>query len=287
MEQINSNALENIKSIAKNNKKRLFFTFGLVTLENLLFITYPLFGSFAVNAMMMGNVTLSLTYSLVVLIIWGIGAARRAVDTRAFAHIYAELAVPVVLNQREKGLDKSAITARVALSRQFVDFFEQHLPTLIMSGFSIMGAAIMLLWLEFWSGVTACFILIFFGLMLPKHAKTNDLLYLKLNDRLEKEVNLIEQKSHYHLNKHYDRLATLRIRLSNREAIGYLWIGVASAILFGVTVVRLAMTEGVQAGHIYAVMTYLWSFAMSLDDAPRLIEQFSNLRDIGKRVEMS
>ncbi|VEH67041.1 integral membrane protein [Rodentibacter pneumotropicus] len=71
------------------------------------------------------------------------------------------------------------------------------------------------------------------------------------------------------------------------EAIGYLWIGVASAVLFGVTVVRLAMTEGVQAGHIYAVMTYLWSFAMSLDDAPRLIEQFSNLRDIGKRVEVS
>ncbi|OOF45689.1 hypothetical protein BKK51_05770 [Rodentibacter trehalosifermentans] len=286
VEQINFGALDNIKSIAKNNKKRLFFTFGFVALENILFITYPLFGSFAVNAMMSGNVALSLTYSLVVFIIWTIGAARRAVDTRAFARIYAELAVPVILNQREKGLDKSAIAARVALSRQFVDFFEQHLPTLIMSGFSIMGAAIMLLWLEFWSGVTACFILICFGLMLPKYAKTNDLLYLKLNNRLEKEVNVIEQKSHYHLNKHYDWLAILRIRLSNREAAGYLWIGVASAILFGVTVVHLAMTEGVQAGHIYAVMTYLWTFAISLDDAPRLMEQFSNLRDIGKRVEV-
>ncbi|WP_233419238.1 ABC transporter six-transmembrane domain-containing protein [Aggregatibacter actinomycetemcomitans] len=222
MEQLNSNALENIKSIARNNKKRLFFTFGLVALENVLFISYPIFGSFAVNAMMSGNVTLSLTYSLVVLIIWGIGAARRAVDTRVFARIYAELAVPVVLSQRDKGVDKSAITARVALSRQFVDFFEQHLPTLIMSSFSIIGAAIMLFWLEFWSGVTAGVILVFFGLLLPKYAKTNDLLYLKLNDRLEKEVNVIEQKSHYHLNKHYDWLAALRIRLSNREAAGYL-----------------------------------------------------------------
>lgn len=286
MEQLNSNALDNLKSIAKNNKKRLFFTFSLVTLENVLFISYPVFGGFAVNAIMSGEVLLSLTYSLMVLIIWGIGAARRAVDTRAFARIYAELAVPVVISQREKGLDKSAITARVALSRQFVDFFEQHLPTLIMSSFSIIGAAVMLLWLEFWSGVTACFILVFFGLMLPKYAKTNDLLYLKLNDRLEKEVNLIEQKRHYHLNKHYDWLAELRIRLSNREAAGYLWIGVSAAILFGVTVVNLATTEGVQAGHIYAVITYLWTFAISLDDAPRLLEQFSNLKDIGKRVEV-
>lgn len=286
MEQFNSNAIDNIKSIAKNNKKRLLFTFSLVALENILFISYPVFGGFAVNAMMNGNVALSLTYSLMVLIIWGIGATRRAVDTRAFARIYAELAVPVVLSQREKGLDKSAITARVALSRQFVDFFEQHLPTLIMSSFSIIGAAAMLLWLEFWSGVTACIILVFFGFMLPRYAKTNDLLYLKLNDRLEKEVNVIEQKRQYHLNKHYDWLAQLRIRLSNREAAGYLWIGVASAILFGVTVVNLATTKGVQAGHIYAVMTYLWTFAMSLDDAPRLLEQFSNLKDIGKRVEV-
>ncbi len=281
-----ANAIENLKSIAKNNKQRLLSTFFLVALENTLFLTYPLFGSFAVNAIMQGDIWLSLTYSLVVLVIWGIGATRRAVDTRAFARIYAELAVPVVLSQREKGLDTSAITARVALSRQFVDFFEQHLPILIMSGFSIIGAAVMLLIIEFWAGVTAFGILLFFTILLPKYAKTNDLLYLKLNNRLEREVQVIEKSDPYQLDKHYDLLAKLRIRLSNREAMGYLWVGVASAILFGVTVVQLATTNGVQAGHIYAVITYLWTFAMSLDDTPRLLEAFSNLKDIGKRVEV-
>ncbi|BFU60318.1 MULTISPECIES: ABC transporter six-transmembrane domain-containing protein [Rodentibacter] len=281
-----ANALENLKSIAKNNKRRLFITFFFVALENILFLTYPIFGSFAVNAIMQGEIWLSLTYSLVVLIIWLVGATRRAIDTRAFARIYAELAVPIVLNQREKNLNTSAITARVALSRQFVDFFEQHLPTLIMSGFSIIGAAVMLLIIEFWSGVTAFGILIFFSFLLPQYAKINDLLYLKLNNRLEKEVQVIEKSESYQLDKHYDLLAKLRIRLSNREAMGYLWIGVAAAILFGVTVIRLATTDGIQAGHIYAVITYLWTFAMSLGDAPRLLEEFSNLKDIGKRVEV-
>ena len=41
------------------------------------------------------------------------------------------------------------------------------------------------------------------------------------------------------------------------------------------------------AGHIYSVSTYLWMFAMSLDDVPRLVEQYSNLKDIGQRVELS
>ena len=281
-----SSALGNLKSIAGNNKKRLLFTFTLVALENVLFLTYPLFGGFAVNAMLNGDVWLSLTYSLLVLVIWGVGAARRMVDTRVFARIYAEMALPVIISQRAKGLDTSAVTARVALSRQFVDFFEQHLPTLIMSGFSIIGAALMLLLIEFWAGVTACLILLFFGLLLPKYAKTNDLLYLKLNDRLEKEVQAIEHNHVYRLRRHYDLLAKLRIRLSNREAMGYLWIGMATAVLFGITVTQLATTDNVQAGHIYAVITYLWTFAMSLDDAPRVLEQFSNLKDIGKRVEV-
>ena len=43
------------------------------------------------------------------------------------------------------------------------------------------------------------------------------------------------------------------------------------------------MESGINAGHIYSVMTYMWMFATSLDDAPQLLEIFSQLRDIGKR----
>lgn len=280
------NALNTLKNIALNNKKRLFGTFSLVALENILFVSYPVFGSFAVNAIMKDETFKAMSYSLLVLIIWGIGASRRAVDTRAFARIYAELAVPVVQSQRGKGLNTSAISARVALSRQFVSFFEEHLPTLIMSAFSFFGAAVMLLVIEFWVGITAVIILAFFAALLPNYARINDLLYLKLNNRLEKEVNVIERGELRNLNQHYDLLARLRIRLSNREAAGYLAIGVAVAILFGVAVVQMSTTPDIQAGHIYAVITYLWTFAMSLDDAPRLLEQFSNLKDVGKRVEV-
>lgn len=286
MSDNHNGVIGSLKAIAGRNKKRLAAAFFLVALENVLFITYPLFGSFAVNAMMAGDVWRSLSYSLLVLVIWSVGAGRRAADTRTFARIYAELAVPVIAAQREKGLDTSAVAARVALSRQFVDFFEQHLPVLVMSGCSIVGAAAMLLLIEFWAGVTAAAVLLFFMLLMPKYAHTNDALYAKLNNRLEKEVDVIGANRRILLQRHYDVLARLRIRLSNREASGYLAIGAAMAVLFGVTVVQLAAAPNVQAGHIYAVMTYLWMFAMSLDDAPRLLEEFSNLKDIGRRVEV-
>lgn len=55
---------------------------------------------------------------------WLVGAARRIADTRTFTRIYTEIAVPVVLEQRQRQVPHSAVTARVALSREFVSFLK-------------------------------------------------------------------------------------------------------------------------------------------------------------------
>lgn len=173
--------------------------------------------------------------------------------------------------------------AHAVLARQFVAFFEEHLPILITALFSVVGSVLMLLIIEFYAGVVALLILLVFAFVLPSYSKKNERLYFKLNNRLENEVNTIEKNHNPLLIKHYDLLAKIRIAISNREAFSYLMIGVSMAILFGTTLTILSH-KTVQAGHIYAVITYLWGFAMSLDDMPRLVEKFSELKDIGKRV---
>lgn len=284
MGDIPLNASNTLKSISKIHYKKLLATFSLVALENGLFLLYPLVGSFAVNAVLNGQTWQALLYALMVFVIWFVGSARRAVDTRAFVRIYAELAVPAILNQKQKGTTSSA-TAHALLARQFVAFFEEHLPILITSTFSTLGAVIMLMVIEFWSGLVALIILIGFLVILPHYVKQNDRLYFKLNNRLENEVNVIERSQNNELFKHYQLLSKIRIAISNREALSYFIIGIAMAILFGTTLILLSVKK-VEAGHIYAVITYLWTFAMSLDDMPRLIEKLSELKDIGKRVEV-
>ncbi|MDO4229762.1 MAG: ABC transporter six-transmembrane domain-containing protein [Capnocytophaga sp.] len=277
--------LNKILHIAKTHRRRLIGTFSLVALENILFLLYPLVGSFAVNAVIAGQLLQALSYGLMVLLVWSIGSARRAVDTRAFVKIYADLVVPLIINQRTTD-STSTTTARVALSRQFVNFFEHYLPVFLMAFFSIIGSVVMLLIIEFWSGVTAATLLIIFILLLPRYSKANDRLYLKLNNRLEKEVDVIERINARELFRHYDFVSNLRIRISNREAVSYLVIGVAMSVLFSVTF-TLFITKGYgNAGHIYAVITYLWNFAMSIDDIPKLMEQYSELKDIGKRINI-
>ncbi|MGY4674810.1 ABC transporter six-transmembrane domain-containing protein [Ursidibacter arcticus] len=275
-------AIHTLKKIAIDNKGKLSATFGLVALENALFLLYPLVGSFAVNAVMAGNTMQALLYAVMVFGIWAVGSARRAVDTRAFVRIYADLAVKAIVNEKQKGTTSTAM-AHAVLARQFVAFFEEHLPILITALFNVVGSVLMLLIIEFYAGVVALLILLVFAFALPSYSKKNDRLYFKLNNRLENEVNTIEKNHNPWLIKHYDLLAKIRIAISNREAFSYLMIGVSLAILFGTTLTILSH-KTVQAGHIYAVITYLWGFAMSLDDMPRLVEKFSELKDIGKRV---
>lgn len=276
-----------LKYISQIHRRKLITTFSLVGLDNLLLLVYPVFGGWAINAVMDGNVWQAMLYGVVVLLMWIIGAARRAADTRTFTQIYTEIAVPVVLEQRKREVPHSAITARVALSREFVSFFEEHLPIAATSLVSIFGACMMLLILEFWVGVLAVAILALFLWLLPRFAAISENLYFRLNNRLERDNHLIRDGNERQLYRHYDWVAKLRVLISNREALGYLSIGMAMSVLFGFAFIHMTLKGYGSAGHIYSVSTYLWMFAMSLDDVPRLVEQYSNLKDIGQRVELS
>lgn len=276
--------MENVETHSQNHRKRLIGTFFLVGLENLLMLVYPVFGGWAINAVIAGQAWQALLYALVVLLMWLVGAARRIADTRTFTRIYTEIAVPVVLEQRQRQVPHSAVTARVALSRKFVSFFEEHLPIAATSVVSIFGACIMLLVLEFWVGVSAVGILALFLWLLPRFAAISENLYFRLNNSLERDNHFIRKGDERQLDRHYGLLARLRVLISNREAFGYLCVGTAMGILFGFAFVMMTLKGYSSAGHVYSVGTYLWMFAMSLDDVPRLVEQYSNLKDIGQRI---
>lgn len=142
----------------------------------------------------------------------------------------------------------------------------------------------MLLVLEFWVGVSAVGILALFLWLLPRFAAISENLYFRLNNSLERDNHFIRKGDRRQLYRHYGLVARLRVLISNREAFGYLCVGAAIGILFGFAFVMMTLKGYGSAGHVYSVSTYLWMFAMSLDDVPRLVEQYSNLKDIGQRI---
>lgn len=271
-------------AIARANRWRLGVTFSLVAVENAMFLAYPLFAGFAINAILGGDALAASIYALMVLVFWTVGAGRRAVDTRTFTRIYAGLAVDVAMAQRSQRQGASTTAARVVLAREFVDFFEKQMPMLATAIASMFGAVVMLLAIEPVVGMASCLALVCALAWLPRFALRNKALHGRLNNRLERDVDMVGKVGPTTLFRHYSLVSRLRVWLSDREAFAYLMIGLAAAALFAFTIARLAARDHIQAGHVYAVMTYLWTFVSSLDEAPGLIDQLARLRDIGKRV---
>ncbi|HET9503251.1 MAG TPA: ABC transporter six-transmembrane domain-containing protein [Hymenobacter sp.] len=283
-ERQRSSAFRTLTALARAHPGRLAVTLGLVALENVLMLAYPLFAGFAVDAILRGDTAHALWYAVVVLAFWLVGAARRAVDTRTFTRLYAELAVGVVLAQRQQAQSTSTAAARVVLAREFVDFFEHHVPAIATALVSMAGAAVMLLVLEWKVGAACVTALLSCLAWVPAFARRNEALHQRINNRLEQEVALVETVGPAALRRHYTVLSSLRIWLSDREASAYLAIGALAALLFGLLIALLAATPGIRAGHVSAVMTYLWTFVMSLNEAPGVVDQLARLRDIGRRV---
>jgi ABC-type multidrug transport system fused ATPase/permease subunit len=277
-------ASHTLKAIAKAYPGKLLMTMTLVALENGLLLAYPLFAGFAVDSILRGDAANAFFYALIVLSFWIVGAARRALDTRTFTRIYADLAVSVVINQRKQNLTTSIVAARVVLAREFVDFFEKHVPIIATAVVSILGAAVMLLVIEPWVGISCLAALMLCAALMPRFAARNEELHERVNNRLEREIGMVQRHGARGLTRHYVLISKLRIRLSDREAIAFLLIGSVAASLFVIAISQLAVSPGVKAGHVYAVMTYLWTFVSSLDDAPGTVDQLARLKDIGKRV---
>lgn len=274
-----------LRAIARQHPWSITAAFSLVAAENILLVIYPLFAGFAIDAILQGQWWQACSYAGIVLLFWLLGALRRAVDTRVYTGIYAGVAVPVITQQRRLQAQPSTIVARVVLAREFVDFFEQHIPVLATSLISIIGAALMLALIEFWLGMACLGVLLIFALLLPAFSRTNQRLHQRLNDRLEQEVARITVASPRQLGRHYQALRLLRIAISDREALAYLAIGISAALLFLLAIMMLLQNPERSAGHVYAVMTYLWNFVSSLDEGPGLADKLAKLRDIGQRVD--
>lgn len=277
-------ARASLMAIARAHPGRLFNAFLLLLLENALLLAYPLLAGLAIDAIVRGDAGTALWYAVAVLGMWLLGALRRAVDTRSFTRIYADIAVPVVLEQRLINASSSATAARVVLAREFVDFFEKQVPLLLTALVSMLGSVIMLMFLEFKVGAFCMLALVLCLALGSRFMVVSQSLHERINDAMEREVGLLFRVGAQSLRRHYGLLSRLRVRLSDREAAAYAFLGGLIALLFLLTILELAGGAQVTAGHVYAVMTYLWSFVSSLDELPGMVDQLARLRDIGGRV---
>jgi ABC-type multidrug transport system fused ATPase/permease subunit len=212
---------------------------------------------------------------------------RHVYDTRTFTRIYSNLATAMVVEQTKQGALTSQVVARSALSREFVDFFEHNIPQIIAGLFGFVGAWGMLFIYDAQIGLYCLFLLVPLVVINRSYAQKSQGLNQSLNNQLEQEVAILTQPNVEVVRSHYLLLAKWRVHLSNAEALNYGIMELFTILLAATVLVRTTWIPGIQAGEIYAIVSYLWNFLKSLEDIPLLVQQVSRLQDIGQRMHLS
>jgi ABC-type multidrug transport system fused ATPase/permease subunit len=263
----------------------ILLTYGLTLLENVFELLYPFATGVAINGLLNGD------YSslLLILSVWlahlTSGTSRKVYDTYIFTRIYGDVATAVVLEQNARGVPTSQIVARSALSRELVDFFERDFPLIITTLIGFAGALVMLFLYDLRIGLYSLALLGPLFLINHLYARHSHGLNRTLNDELEREVDILTSRRAEGVREHYRLLADCRVRLSNAEAANWGVMELFVIALAGGVVIRAVALPDAQAGDIYAIISYLWSYVGSLDNVPFTVQQLSRLRDIGHRMQ--
>lgn len=272
------------RALYRPHRARILLTYGLTLLENAFNLLYPFATGLAINGLLAGRYDGLLLFGGLWLAHTAAGVARQRLDTRTFTRIYAEVATRVVLEQDRQGLPTSQIVARSALAREFVDFFERDIPMLITSLVGFFGSLIMLFVYDLPTGAACLLLLPPVALASRAYARRAAAFNTALNDELEREVDVLTHRRPAEVRHHFRLLARHRVRLSDAEAANWGVLELFVIALAAFVIVRAVSMPGAQAGTIYAIIAYLYSFAESLEGVPFLVQQLARLRDIGLRM---
>jgi hypothetical protein len=278
---ISAGPMASLWSIAKAYRWRILATYGLFNLENLLRLAQPLVMGWATHDLLRSSWLGLAIFLGQHMLFLGVSTARRLHDSRCFTRIYADLAAKLVLDQRGREVEVSRVAARSSLSREIVDFFERDVVVVIYVIFSIFGALAMLAWADRML-VPWCLALLLPAWLLSRWTGRQSLvLNGRLNDEVEREVEIIERAQPAEVRGHFDGIRRWRIALSDRDAFSF---GVPETLIFVAMAAALVQTcarPGVDAGTIVAVLGYVNGVVY----VPLLAQQFGRLRDISRRLQ--
>jgi len=279
-----SSLLGPLRAFTKRYRWHLVLTYGLFNAENVVRLLQPLMLGLAINDLLAGGYRGLLLFVIMHIAHMSLRLARQMLDTRIFTAIYTGAASQVVATQRERAVSPSRVAARSAMSRQYTDFLERHVPMLMRSAYSVAGALLMLSWFDPWLA-SGCLLLAlptaYLNLRFGRHALQ---LNRALHDQMEREVDVIKDADPAAVQAHYQSLAQNQVRLSDCEAVTTGTTEIFVLLLLASALLRVCTTSGVQPGDIYAVFRYVLMFIMGLDAVPMLVQQVSRLRDIGRRL---
>lgn len=265
-----------------NNKLRIGVTWFLVLIENLLIALIPLFIGRAIDALLEQRADALLETAVVMVVLVVVAVIRRVYDTRIYGTMRVHFGAELV--KRKSALPVSQTNARLDMSREIVDFLEEHVPELLTAIMQLVVSIVILWSFQVDLGIGALGVLIGMALLYLMFHRRFYNLNSALNAQKEKQVSVLERGASRPVLAHLRRLRRAEVKLSDTEAAlyGMLFLFMFGFVLF--SLVTASQIDGITAGAIFTILSYSWEFVESSIALPASLQQWTRLAEIRRRL---
>jgi len=213
------------------------------------------------------------------------GALSRFYSGRIYANIYVDVASEVISYSTIKGYPSSRIMVRAELAKEYVTFLKDRLPEVIWQISATFGAITALLFYDY-RIAAICFAVIFPIVFIYNGYRKNVIeLQKDLHDNREDLYKLFDAKNAGAIRDYYHRLVTPQTRISKWNALDFTVTKLLMMVIFVVVLFICVDVDKFSTGKIYAIVSYLWTFILSTDYLPGLMESVTSLLELNGRLK--
>lgn len=265
-------------------RRRIRGGYGLVLLENLLELLWPVAIGLAVDGLIRNTWGGVAVFVVLSLSLTAVGFVGQRYASRTFNGLYADVTADLVEQQRRAGVDTAAVSGRAELAGEYVEFYEQDVPLAITAAFTVVGSLVMLFVYDPVVGAAAAVIALPVMLINRRLMARSEGLYRELNDLAEVEVDVIGRGRRAESRRHFGIVSRRWVRLSDAEATSWSLVEVVAIGLWVLALAR-ATSGTIDVGVIIAMIAYVWSYTAGFEAVPGVLQRLTRLRDIRRRLD--
>ncbi len=214
----------------------------------------------------------------------GVGAFRRSIDPKIFLRIYTRIATSISRTSILKKISISKTTARVELSQQFISFLEFRVPEIIQNTISISGAVIALYFFDWIISLTCLLIVLPMYIINKLYMRKVGKLQKEFHDNYEEIYDVFAKRDPVHVRNYYNKLAAPQKKIANWGSFNFAFMRFTLLIIFLVVLYVAIELDNFSAGELYSIVAYLWTFVSATEYMPELLENWSSMKDIARRL---
>jgi ABC-type multidrug transport system fused ATPase/permease subunit len=279
--------------LTRRFKSGITLAISLVVVENVAWIVEPsLFGR-VIDALIdtaSGEGRITFTFPLVLWVFVFmvnslVGASRRSLDQKIFLNMFTEIATDVAAMGKKHRLSISKTAARAELSREYITFFQYRLPEIIEQSIAIVGAVIALVFFDWRIALTCLCIVVPLGIITKFYNQKVIVLQRNIHDTREEAFEVFAQKDPERVREYYQSMAGTQQKIANWGAVNFLMMRVFLLGIFLIVMYIAIDLDDFTTGNIYSIVAYLWTFVTSSEYLPELLESWTSLSDISRRLK--